>query len=171
MPKIKFFKKINIINKQLRKFHFKNISPLNEAFENKAIDMIFSIENHVIVSQLDKEIHYNPDKLDYSICFNSNKKNMNIININDLSSGEKQIVALFTLLYLNDENRGSNNKKMVLIDEPELSLSLKWQRMLLPDIASGDNCSMIIAMTHSPFIFDNEFDMATLEIHRKKANY
>ena len=114
----------------------------------------------------DKEIRYNPDKLDYSICIESHKKNKNTININELSSGEKQIVALFTLLYLCDENRSCNNKKIVLIDEPELSLSLKWQRLLIPDIMDSGNCSMLVAVTHSPFIFDNGYEMDVKEINR-----
>ncbi|WP_368912719.1 AAA family ATPase [Proteus mirabilis] len=73
------------------------------------------------------------------------------IALNDLSSGEKQVISLMAIKYLsNDRN------KIILIDEPELSLSLKWQRMILPDLSAGDNIIQIIAITHSPFIFENE---------------
>ena len=77
----------------------------------------------------------------------------NSINFQNLSSGEKQIVSLFSHLYL-DKDRSV----FVFIDEPELSLSVDWQRTFLPDIAKSSNCSGLIATTHSPFIFDNELE-------------
>jgi predicted ATPase len=68
-----------------------------------------------------------------------------------LSSGEKQIVSLFSHLYLSGQN-----KYFVLIDEPELSLSVPWQKRFLVDVCSGSFCAGLIAVTHSPFIYDNE---------------
>ena len=47
---------------------------------------------------------------------------------------------------------------MILFDEPELSLSMLWQKQLLPDILHSNKCSFLMAVTHSPFIFDNELD-------------
>jgi hypothetical protein len=70
-----------------------------------------------------------------------------------LSSGEKQIVSLFSHLLLS-----GIDKAFVLIDEPELSLSVPWQKTFLPDIFETSQCSGLIAVTHSPFIFQNEFD-------------
>jgi len=46
-----------------------------------------------------------------------------------LSSGEKQIVSLFSHLFFSGESTF-----FVIIDEPELSLSVPWQRRFLPDI-------------------------------------
>ena len=71
------------------------------------------------------------------------------IDPSDLSSGEKQIVSLFSHLYLSGEKRF-----FVLIDEPELSLSVPWQRRFLIDILAGDFCAGLIAVTHSPCIYD-----------------
>ena len=45
-----------------------------------------------------------------------------------------------------------------MIDEPELSLSVPWQRQFLVDIKQGDFCSGLIAVTHSPFIYENDLD-------------
>ncbi|GDX06669.1 AAA family ATPase [Buttiauxella sp. A111] len=73
------------------------------------------------------------------------------IALNDLSSGEKQVISLMSILYLYD-----NNNKIILIDEPELSLSLPWQKLLLPDVDQCNTVSQVIAITHSPFIFDNQ---------------
>jgi predicted ATPase len=44
------------------------------------------------------------------------------------------------------------------IDEPELSLSVPWQRQFLVDIVQGKFCSGLMAVTHSPFIYENELD-------------
>ena len=70
------------------------------------------------------------------------------LEMSALSAGEKQIVSLFSHLYLSE-----NQNHFVIIDEPELSLSVPWQRRFLPDILK--KCSGLFAVTHSPFIFDN----------------
>lgn len=74
------------------------------------------------------------------------------ISLDALSSGEKQMISLFAKLYLYP------GKKIVLIDEPELSLSIDWQRKILVDVLSAPLCTQLVAITHSPFVFDNELD-------------
>lgn len=73
------------------------------------------------------------------------------IDLEHLSSGEKQVVSVFSYLYLS-----KTKKFLMLIDEPELSLSVPWQKKFVVDIAKGNQCAGVIAVTHSPFIFDNE---------------
>lgn len=75
------------------------------------------------------------------------------IELRHLSSGEKQIVSLFSHLYLSGEKTF-----FVLIDEPELSLSVPWQRKFLVDVKAGGFCSGLVAVTHSPFIYENELE-------------
>jgi predicted ATPase len=75
------------------------------------------------------------------------------LSLNNLSSGEKQIVSVFAKLYLREQT-----KYIVLIDEPELSLAMTWQQMFLKDILESPSCEQLVAITHSPFIFDNELD-------------
>lgn len=75
------------------------------------------------------------------------------INIKNLSSGEKQVLSIFSKLYLDDDK-----PCIILFDEPELSLSIKWQEHFLPDIMESKKCKMLIAVTHSPFIFENQYD-------------
>lgn len=74
------------------------------------------------------------------------------ISLDALSSGEKQMVSLFAKLFLYP------NEKIVLIDEPELSLSIDWQRQILVDVINAPSCRQIVAITHSPFVFDNELE-------------
>lgn len=75
--------------------------------------------------------------------------NTNIIDVNKLSSGEKQIVSLFSKIYLEE-----NDRFIILFDEPELSLSIFWQQKLLPDIINSNKCDLLLTVTHSPFIYE-----------------
>jgi predicted ATP-dependent endonuclease of OLD family len=72
-------------------------------------------------------------------------------DIDNLSSGEKQILILFTYIKFN-EKLG----KLFIIDEPELSLHPKWQENFLSGIQSilPVNTQLIFA-THSPSIVGN----------------
>lgn len=99
----------------------------------------------------DKDFHYNSSTFEFSIGFRNEPSPESAIKLGDLSSGEKQIVSLFSHMYLS-----GMTKYFVLIDEPELSLSVPWQMRFLTDIASGDFCAGLVAVTHSPFIYDNE---------------
>jgi predicted ATPase len=98
----------------------------------------------------DKQFMYNSSTFSFSIAARDRKKVKQNIELADLSSGEKQIVSLFSHLYLSGAT-----KFFVLIDEPELSLSVPWQRRFLPDIRRGQFCTGLVAVTHSPFIYDN----------------
>lgn len=107
----------------------------------------------------DKYFEYNPSSLSLKIYTNDDTRQQFPIKLTQLSSGEKQIVSLFSKLYLEyDEN------SIVIIDEPELSLSITWQQLLLPDIIRSQNCKLLLTVTHSPFIFENEFDADAREI-------
>lgn len=100
---------------------------------------------------INKSVFY--DESDIRIYIKSNDTNTEIPLIK-LSSGEKQIISIFSRIYLSDREK----RFVVLFDEPELSLSMLWQKNLLPDIINSRKCDFLLAVTHSPFIFDNELD-------------
>ena len=100
---------------------------------------------------VNKEIFY--DESNISIYIKS-KITEEKIDLKNLSSGEKQIISIFSRIYLSSEEK----RFLVLFDEPELSLSMLWQKELLPDIVNSNKCNFLLAVTHSPFIFDNELD-------------
>jgi predicted ATP-binding protein involved in virulence len=87
------------------------------------------------------------------------------IPLSQLSSGEKQIVSILAKLYLDKK------EKLVLIDEPELSLSLDWQRRILPDMMKSGSVKQLLAITHSPFVFENDLDpyAGPLEVVRRQV--
>jgi predicted ATP-binding protein involved in virulence len=78
------------------------------------------------------------------------------IPLSGLSSGEQhELVLFFQLLFTTEPN------SLLLIDEPEISLHISWQKELINDLRQViriNNLSVIIA-THSPDIIGNYWDL------------
>lgn len=108
------------------------------------------INSYLKESKTDIELIFDKAHFRVDIWHNTLKEKLSWGN---LSSGEKQIVSIFSKLIL-----GDYKKTIILIDEPELSLSIEWQKKFLPDILETDRCSQLLAITHSPFVFDNCLD-------------
>lgn len=78
------------------------------------------------------------------------------IAINALSSGEQhEIVLLYDLLFKTTPNT------LVLIDEPELSLHVSWQRSFLDDLLEVIKVAHfdVLLATHSPYIVGERNDL------------
>ena len=78
------------------------------------------------------------------------------IPLSSLSSGEKQEIVLFFELIF-DTPKGA----LLLIDEPEISLHVAWQKKFISDllrVMKISNSSAIIA-THSPQIIDSRWEI------------
>ncbi|MDA3953771.1 MAG: AAA family ATPase [Bacteroidales bacterium] len=76
----------------------------------------------------------------------SQKETKEKIDFPNLSSGEKQLLLLFSNTIL-----ASSQATIFIIDEPEISLNIKWQRKLLETLisfSSNDGVQFLIA-THS----------------------
>lgn len=74
------------------------------------------------------------------------------LELSQLSSGEKQVILLFFDLIFKIEKDSH-----LLIDEPEISLHIAWQKLFmkdLEDIANLKNLKITVA-THSPQIINN----------------
>ena len=70
-----------------------------------------------------------------------------------LSSGERQIV---TMLY--SASRTKFTSGMVLVDEPELSLHIDWQRIILRELTKQAPNRQIVVCTHSPEVGADHFE-------------
>ncbi|GGR97232.1 AAA family ATPase [Deinococcus sedimenti] len=119
-------------------------------------DYSFSIVRNAKKDKSKKENKNNPYLL---FPDDINQDNKLKIKLKSLSSGEKQIISLFAHLHF-----GKFEKAFVIIDEPELSLSIDWQRSFLSDIVSIPNVIGLFSVTHSPFIFDNELEKYTHDL-------
>ncbi|MDR3366859.1 MAG: AAA family ATPase [Prevotellaceae bacterium] len=78
------------------------------------------------------------------------------LRLTDLSSGEQQeVVLLYELLFK------TNSNTLILIDEPEISLHVEWQKPFLGDlqkIAKVKQISFLIS-THAPSIINDKWNL------------
>ena len=80
----------------------------------------------------------------------------NRLPLDSLSSGEQhELVLHYDLLFRVQANT------IVLIDEPELSLHVSWQKRFLPDLLEVAKLSTFdaIVATHSPYIIGERDDL------------
>lgn len=77
------------------------------------------------------------------------------LELSQLSSGEKQEIVLFYELIFE-----TKSNLMLLIDEPEISLHITWQKKFLDDLmeVSKQNRVNVMVATHSPQIISNHLD-------------
>lgn len=106
-----------------------------------------------------KKIIYDETSLTMDVYDCDNEK----IDFEDLSSGEKQVVSIFSKVYLD-----VITPCIFIIDEPEISLSIEWQKEFLKDIFNSGKIGLMIATTHSPFIFKNEYREFVIELDKFK---
>lgn len=79
-----------------------------------------------------------------------------VLRLSQLSSGEKQEIVLFYELIFD-----SGNNLFLLIDEPEISLHITWQKQFLNDLLEVSKLIQLraIVATHSPQIVSNHLDI------------
>jgi predicted ATPase len=129
--------------------------------ENSIQEFVAKVNDYLKQSSDEKNLVYDAAKMKVQVRNLWTEQN---IKLDDLSSGEKQVISILAHFYLDQK------MKIVLIDEPELSLSMDWQKRLLPDVLNSPTCAQLLAITHSPFIFDNELDpfAGPLSIERRR---
>lgn len=116
-------------------------------FSKKFKKYIRTINSFLIHSG--KEVYFDKKEANFYLRLLERKK---IIDIEFLSTGETEILNLCTQLFFNE-------KKIIIIDEPEKSLHLEWQILfgkIIEAILEYDNDLQIIVATHSPFIVDRK---------------
>ncbi|WP_081277661.1 AAA family ATPase [Haemophilus haemolyticus] len=109
-----------------------------ESYKNK-----FSLFNKIIANYNSIRIEFDFNEM--IVFFKDNKK----IDFLKLSSGEKRISIIFLNLIFSDED-------IILIDEPEISLSLDYQNKIVRDIMQLTSESKKVMMaTHAPYIYED----------------
>lgn len=71
-----------------------------------------------------------------------------VISLERLSSGERQLIRILVEAL-------SAGGRPIIIDEPELSMHVDWQEVLMESIQTVDEDSQVITATHSPEIMAN----------------
>jgi predicted ATP-binding protein involved in virulence len=128
----------------------------NDLFFQEAMNLkpFIKVCNRYLV---DKQLVYYDNSSELEMVLTKNNRP---ITLEKLSFGEKQIISIFSKLYLT-----VSSKNIVIFDEPELSISMEWQKMLLPDVLNSPQCQGVIAATHSPFIFNNDLNVNTVDLN------
>ena len=129
------------------------IMKLSAEYQTERAHILAPIKMYIdIVEQYFKDKHIVFDSMTsrlVPIVKIGNNKERNL-DMNALSSGEKQLLILLTETLLQQ-----NNPYVFIADEPELSLHIEWQRNLVNSIRSLNPNAQIIFATHAPEIAAN----------------
>lgn len=145
------FVKIKNLLKEFEKFEQKSMQTMEE------IQHYLDTLNHFFKDSA-KKIVFKEDTSE--IAFNNlNKNGIPVTEHRDikfLSSGEQQILILFTYIAFN-----SSDGKVFIIDEPELSLHIKWQEDFLDELEKiTPESTQLLFATHSPILANKKKDKA-----------
>jgi predicted ATP-binding protein involved in virulence len=122
-----------------------------KSYENiyKKIELFSRILNN-------KRLSFKKIKIEAEKGFHFETDEKRPLKLTQLSSGEQhQVVLLYELIFKTQKN------VLVLIDEPEISLHVAWQKEFLKDleeIIAIQNMPVVIA-THSPQIIDGKWEL------------
>ena len=138
---------------------FDNFDRIKQEFLNSEGLVSFkSILSKYIVS---KNIDFDDD-LNLII---TDKKTKKELSFDELSSGEKKLLNLFDIVVFTNTGFWKDENKMILLDEPELSMSIYWQEMLLEDLEKS-SFGKIIICTQSPNIINEETLKYLIEVKK-----
>ena len=111
---------------------------------------------HVLLDNVNQKYRHKKIELDCEHGFVARSDTGQVLPLLSLSSGEQQELVLhYDLLFRVRSNT------IVLIDEPELSLHVAWQKRFLPDllkIVELSNFDALVA-THSPYVVGDRDDL------------
>lgn len=141
---------------------FKKVSRLLQKFEQFETESTLATEKineflntlNYFLQDSSKRLLFKEDTSE--IVFNILDKNGNVISetkdIKFLSSGEQQILILFSYIAFN-----SHDGRVFIIDEPELSLHIKWQEDFLEFLEKvTPKETQLILATHSPILVNKK---------------
>jgi len=144
---------------------FKKRYEQNQALQQVSLD-IYNVENEIEKAmQPQRELQKIVEKLytgNKTISFGERRISVNNssgeeIGLATLSSGEKHLIRILVETLL------SENCSFI-IDEPELSLHIDWQRELLATMQTLNKKNQIIIATHSPDIMAEVSDKRIIEL-------
>lgn len=131
-----------------------NISSFDDIYEK--INTFVEVLNRKLIF---KKVKVNSRRGFYFVRLDSNMEACDgeekLLSLSKLSSGEQhQVVLLYQLIF------NTEPQTLVLIDEPEISLHVVWQKQFMEDlveVSKINNIKSIIA-THSPQIIGDKWN-------------
>lgn len=129
----------------------KKLEPYSDLY--KKIDLFFNIISESVLSF--KKMKINKERGFYFI----EEENENeIIPLDSLSSGEQnQVIIYYDMIFKSKENT------VILIDEPEISLHVAWQKSFLSAVGKIQKINKpinVLIATHSPTIINTRWDLS-----------
>jgi ABC-type lipoprotein export system ATPase subunit len=118
----------------------KNIYQNRDTFENKINQLFLDTGKKITLDE------------NNSIIFELEDEDNDLLTPFQLSSGEKQILIIMLNIMLLD-----NKPTILLMDEPEISLHVEWQRVFIETLLELNPNLQIIIATHSPAIVSKNF--------------
>lgn len=95
-----------------------------------------------------------------------NKPSGRNLTVDELSSGERQLVILFANVIFNKYRNSKLSSEILIIDEPEISLHIRWQEKFIDSLIEASINTQFIIATHSPDII-GEYKFNTLRMQLK----
>lgn len=137
----KIYQVFNINSKQRKKIERKKLKL------KKTLDHI-----NLLLKDTNKKVLFNEEKGLFFLNLKTNEQ----LPLEYLSSGEVQLVIFMVFSLIKNQN--SEGNKILLIDEPELSMHISWQEKLLPLMTEYIDSSQMIIATHSPDVIGDKRD-------------
>ncbi|WP_433810542.1 AAA family ATPase [Flavobacterium johnsoniae] len=89
------------------------------------------------------------------------------LTIDELSSGERQLIILFANVIFNKYNPNRKTfSEIMIIDEPEISLHIRWQDKFVESLLEASSQTQFILASHSPDII-GDYKLQTIRINKK----
>jgi len=110
----------------------------------------------LLLDNVNSKFHHKQVRIDHELGLMAESENGRPLGLDALSSGEQhELVLHYDLLFRVRPNT------LVLIDEPELSLHVAWQKRFLPDLLEIVETAHfdVLMATHSPFIVGDRTDL------------
>ena len=130
---------ISFFNYRMKMLDFRDKA--NEIQQN--IDELFGIINELF-QDTGKTISISKGNTS-TLIFHQNE---NTLHLEQLSSGEKQLLLILLKVFLQEKKPA-----IIFMDEPEISLHIRWQREIIDRIRQINPSCQIIIATHSPSMF------------------
>ncbi|MDJ0729414.1 MAG: AAA family ATPase [Crocosphaera sp.] len=145
-----WFREREDLENEQRRYQDAEIKPQDYCFPDPQLEAVRNALSQVLPSFSNLTVRRNPLRMEI-------QKNGQTFKVDQLSDGEKCLIAMISdlarrLAIANPTNDPLTGEGIILIDEIDLHLHPKWQRMIVPQLVKVfPNCQFLLS-THSPHV-------------------